>query len=231
MQNRMKKTANCRKERKCHSEVSLTLKLVKNSNHQKCSAKEWGQTGQSNQAPFSADDIRNEFELAASDCQRYFERMYKIIDFSAVAIIALLGIGCNIFAEDIVAACLVFGYFLPGCVGVFGMLYAYNAYALAACGKKAELLHGLLYEGETGKTEKINAAMNRYIVTDDVAKIIAYGVVLAFYMLIPAVSVAFTLWHLDHFVHWGWYGVLPGLCVLVYWMFVIIIVKEIIHML
>lgn len=38
------------------------------------------------------EDVRSEYDVARDNCKLYFERMYKILEFSMAVIIAIVGI-------------------------------------------------------------------------------------------------------------------------------------------
>ena len=143
------------------------------------------------------ESIRNDYNIARENCKLYFERMYKILEFSLGVMVAVIGIdsgwlGGNkleIFEGDV-----VFLYVLPTCLFVLGLLYTYNAYSLAVYGNEADALRRELYEyhGEYGQNS--NASTCRYIKTNSACAIIAYGTCSAFYILAPKFSILFA-WH------------------------------------
>ena len=136
----------------------------------------------------------NEFKLADECCARYFDFMYKILQFSFAAIIAVVGIGFGFFNNNVKTShycALIFSYVLPICLYVFGTMYAYNAYGLSIYGKKAELLHRKLC-AEDELYETLGATMNQYVITNRVVASIAYGVPLLFYIFMPCLSICFS---------------------------------------
>ena len=96
------------------------------------------------------NELKHEFDLEVNRCQSYFELMYKTFNFSFAAIVALVGFVCSLYGIDtqpeykdfLVGVILYFA--IPACLYVFGIMYTYNAYSLAVCGKRAERLHNEL---------------------------------------------------------------------------------------
>lgn len=142
-----------------------------------------------------SDELKREFEFETSRCQSYFDLMYKTFNFSFVAIVALVGFVCGLYGQepepanrDFFAG-VIFCFAIPVCLYVFGIMYTFNAYALAACGKRAELLHNELYKNKDYiNTKFYNKIIKRYIITDRKVALISYGVPLGFYILTPPAS-------------------------------------------
>ena len=89
--------------------------------------------------------LLKEFEFEDSRCKYYYDLMYKVIQFTFVAVVAL---AVCAFAKDTEQSdkCMILSLILPICIYIFGIMYAYNAYALSICGKRAELLHRKMIE-------------------------------------------------------------------------------------
>lgn len=136
------------------------------------------------------DDLIRDLELENNRTKTYFDLMYKILQFTFVAIIALLAIifnsNINIFNLRILLQ-----YILPICMYVFGMMYIYNAYALAISGERAEILQFLIYEDIDDKN-KFKSIVSKYICTNRKITLISYGVPLGFYILMPFASCLFA---------------------------------------
>ena len=67
--------------------------------------------------PFKQEDILRELELADRNCQRYFDRMYKILEFTFAAIIAIVSVGFGFYTKDKVDdfVSYLFLYVIPVC--------------------------------------------------------------------------------------------------------------------
>lgn len=148
-------------------------------------------------------EIRVEFEMADKNCQRYFDRMYRTLEFSFAAIVAIVGIGFTLFEKSMVdiPGFFLFAYVLPVCLYVFGMTYIYNAYALAVYGKTAEVLHHRLYLQKDNllrnSSNTYDQIMKKYVMTHPRYTKIAYGVCVAFFVILPGASIGFG---------WGIFG-------------------------
>ena len=138
------------------------------------------------------DDILRKYNIARENCKQYFERMYKILEFSLGLMVAVIGIDSGVLVgnrSEVLEENLIFLYILPICLFVLGMLYTYNAYSLAVYGNEAETLNKKYYEGcEFGEKAQITF-VNRYIKTDSSCAFAAYGVCLIFYFAMPLFSI------------------------------------------
>ena len=144
--------------------------------------------------PYDKNDLIREFELEHERCQSYFSLMYKTLEFSFVAIVALavcaFSVNDNEELQNIVL-CLV----LPISLYVFGIMYAYNAYALAVYGKRAHIIHCQIYDPLLGNRDTTNLhselidILPIYVATNRKTTLIAYGVPLGFFLTMPLASV------------------------------------------
>ena len=144
--------------------------------------------------PYDKNDLIREFELEHERCQSYFSLMYKTLEFSFVAIVALaacaFSVNDNEELQNIVL-CLV----LPISLYVFGIMYAYNAYALAVCGKRAHIIHCQIYDPLLGNRDTTNLnselidILPIYVATNRKTTLFAYGVPLGFFLTMPLASV------------------------------------------
>ena len=144
---------------------------------------------------YTLKDILREFNIITGISERYFDLMYKILQFTFAAIIAIVGIGFGFFNEENTSkqyCSIIFSYVLPVCMYVFGIMYTYNAYALALCGKKAEYLHNKLYQGKHSNNKQFSELMRKYVITNRVITLLSYGVPLGFYIVIPAASICLS---------------------------------------
>lgn len=171
----------------------------------------------------SKDDLIREFEFENNRCMFYLDFMYKILQFTFTADIALLTIA---FSEKILSGSDVASIFLelilPICTFVFGIMYAFNAYVLAVCGERAEMLHLKIYScftagGEMSGDEKsLYDNLCRYVIADRKVSLISYGVPLGFYLVIPWAS-CYLGWR--HFTPYDdlLLKISPVLCLIVYY--------------
>lgn len=133
------------------------------------------------------EDIIREFDLEAQRSDNYFSLMYKIIQFTFVAVAATLGFAISLIgdANKTKGLCFIGTYAIPLIIYVFGTMYAYNAYAIAISGKRAQKLHDLIY-----KNGSADIIVKEYILSNKGLVIISYGVTLAFYIFIPLFSIS-----------------------------------------
>ena len=143
------------------------------------------------------EDVRSEYDVARDNCKLYFERMYKILEFSMAVIIAIVGIDAvspgSSYAYNTFEY-IVFLHILPGCLYVLGLLYAYNAYSLTVYGNEAHTLKKRLYEKNDYGTAELNSIMINYIKTKPFKALISYGGCLVFYIVVPRLSIMFACW-------------------------------------
>ena len=138
-------------------------------------------------------DIRCEYDVARENCKLYFERMYKILEFSLGVMIAVIGIDVGVLGGSQSTDSfghIIFLYILPVCLFILGLLYTYNAYSLAVYGNEAQALRKELYSKTSGKSE-IDGIMREYIKTNPRYTKKCYGVCLVFYIVAPLVSVIY----------------------------------------
>lgn len=143
----------------------------------------------------SMDEIaKREFDFEHARCQGYIDCLYKTLEFTFAALIATVGIGFGFSdpSNQETFGVAVFAYVLPICIYVFGVMYAYNSYALAICGKRAELLHSRMYRFSEQDVQFTNL-VNKYVLADRFLTMLAYGVPLGFYLTIPTVSIVYSI--------------------------------------
>lgn len=168
---------------------------------------------------YTLKDILREFNIITGISERYFDLMYKTVQFTFAAIIAVVGIGFGFFKEDNMSkqyCSIVFSYVLPVCLYVFGIMYTYNAYALALCGKKAEFLHNMLYQGKYSNDEHFSEVMRKYVITNRVITLLSYGVPLGFYIVIPFASIFLSCKVFSVSEKLFLYHILPVILLLIY---------------
>lgn len=145
----------------------------------------------SREKQFTAEDIATEFRLADNNCQRYFDRMYQTLAFSFAAIIPIVAIGFGLSDKETIEdlGYILFLYVLPICMYFFGTMYLYNAYALATYGKSAECLHQILYSSKKYRHNTVDKILKRYVMTCPGLTLVAYGIGVVFYTVIPGASI------------------------------------------
>ena len=143
--------------------------------------------------PFKQEDILRELELADRNCQRYFDRMYKILEFTFAAIIAIVSVGFGFYTKDKVDdfVSYLFLYVIPVCMYVFGVLYLYNGYALSVYGLSAEILHSKIYETKGSRQKEFDKCMRNYVLTLPSLTVLSYGLTVVFFVLFPRASIWF----------------------------------------
>ena len=134
--------------------------------------------------------LKYEFDLETKRAQSYFDLMYKTLNFAFAALTALIALTGALFNKSaqntIQLKMLAFSYAIPISMFVFGIMYAYNAYALAVCGRRAEKIHYLLHLDK--KYEIYEEDIKKYVVADRKANLLAYGVPLGFFITVPLAS-------------------------------------------
>lgn len=178
---------------------------------------------------YNKDDIIREFEFEHNRCQSYFDLMYKTLQFVFVAIVALV---VGVFSSDDnpelqnLIMCLI----LPICMYVFGIMYAYNAYALAACGERAEILHSNIYKCthnfELEKNKRLSEILPLYIICDRKITLIAYGIPLGFYLTVPVASYLVGMLFFPVYSNL-FFEVCPIICLIFYYAIMILIIYSI----
>lgn len=187
---------------------------------------------------YNKQDAIREFELAQRECKSYFDYMYKVLQFSFAAIIAIIAAASQLFdadspnIENIKA--IILSYILPISTYIFGVMYAYNAYALTVCGKQAEKLHNEIYTFETDEMDISDNLVNKnvkdfprikkYIVTDRKITFFAYGLQLMFYVAFPVSSDVFSLILCDATGSFFFYKILPFIMTFLYLIIMSIII-------
>ena len=136
------------------------------------------------------EDMIREFDFEYKREQSYFDYMYRSVQFSFVAIVAVFITASELFTPYSNNKMLFFqvllSYVLPTCLYVFGTMYTFNAYALSLCGDRAAKLHKMIYSGKQYKNNCTQTNMiKQYFLTDHRLSILSYGVTLGFYMVVP----------------------------------------------
>lgn len=186
---------------------------------------------------YNKEDVIREFNIAKERCDSYFDYLYKVLQFSIAAIIAIIVAAAQLFGHDASGIkniddirAIILSYILPICTYIFGVMYAYNAYALTVCGKHAEMLHNKIYEFKSeGEIKDISNYPNikKYIVTNRSVTIFPYGLQLAFYMGFPLASNAFSAVLCENISNFFFYRILPFIFTGLYLSIVLIIIVNI----
>lgn len=174
-------------------------------------------------------DMIREFEFEHNRCQSYFDLMYKILEFSFVAIVGIIVLGfgmCDIQQKiPTKYIALIFCYVLPVCLYVFGIMYAYNAYAMTLSGERAEEIHRKIYENLNW--EDVKSDISKYVITNRWITMLAYGTFLGFYIFVPLASVILSIKFFE--VEYAfWYKILPIALLAIYYIILSIIIVKII---
>lgn len=174
---------------------------------------------------YDKTDLIREFEFEHNRCQSYFELMYKTLQFSFAAIVALLvfALGKENYQGNSI---MIFQLILPICIYVFGIMYAYNAYALAVCGERAEILHSHIYaSGQNILTGEMGRILKIYVATDRKVTLLSYGVSLGFYLVIPIASCILGLYKNNYVI--DLYTILSFVFLIIYHVLMAIVIKAI----
>ncbi len=183
-------------------------------------------------AKYCRNDIIREFEIAQNGCRSYFDYMYKTSQFSFAALIAIVVMTTQLinktdagYANAVLKIVLV--YVLPIFTYIFGIMYTYNAYGLAVCGKRAEIMHRKIYE--MGFEADINDGgfsdeLIKYVSTDRRVTLIGYGVQLTFYFLFPFSSIVVSNYFCIVTGHKFFFSILPYIFYIVYFAMMSLIV-------
>lgn len=135
------------------------------------------------------------FEFEHGLTKNYFDLMYRSLQFTFAAIIAVLVVA---YQKDIEsgAASLFLTLVLPVCTYVFGVLYAFNAYALAVSGKRAEIVRIHIFPNKSSFTlmhkyndEALIKVLFTYVGNKRTISLISYGVALGCFLLAPLTSI------------------------------------------
>lgn len=102
---------------------------------------------------FNKDDLIREFQLEQDRSNCYFNLMYKTLQFTFLAVASFIVCAFSLYKEQVIIN-LIFSLIIPICCYVFGIMYAYNAYALTVSGKRAEILHSNIYAKKRLRTKK-----------------------------------------------------------------------------
>lgn len=147
----------------------------------------------------SPEDLIWVFEFEHGRTQTYFDLMYRSLQFTFAAAIAVIVVAFRTDIE-IGAASLLLTLILPVCIYIFGMLYALNAYSLAVCGKRAEIIRGQIFcdtinQSSDNVPEDVKEILVTYVGNKRFISLISYGVALGCFIVAPIVSLilGFTL--------------------------------------
>ena len=107
--------------------------------HKRCTQKQPKTEKKCTDEKLNYNKLKNSFDLEHSRCENYFDRMYRTIQFTFVALIA---IAVFTFSNDLSnwSIALMLSFVLPAVIYVFGIMFSYNAYALAIYGKRASVI-------------------------------------------------------------------------------------------
>lgn len=179
---------------------------------------------------YSSEEIKRELEASLASEKKYFDLMYQTLQFSFAAIIAVAGFAFAFFdenANEMNYCSLLFSYVLPGCLYVFGIMYAYNAYALAICGKKTETLHQKLYANKASNDPDFDSMMKKHVISNRLITLLAYGVPLGCFLVVPIASIAFScvIYNMEDSMFF--YHILPALILCLYLFLMLILIVAI----
>ena len=149
---------------------------------------------------YTRDDLILEFQLEVTRCQSYSDLLYKAIQFTFVAVIAL--VAAAVPGEEVgKSTVFILMICIPICVCVFGVLYAYNMYALGICGTRAEKIHQKIYsfEGQNSvggqmksqEEDPFSGVLTGYVISKKYLTVIAYSAMLLFFIAVPEISFMF----------------------------------------
>ena len=175
------------------------------------------------------EDLIREFEFEHNRCQSYFDLMYKTLEFSFAAIVAIvvLGFGMCDVQKDIPTkyTALIFCYVLPVCLYVFGIMYAYNAYDMTLSGERAEKMHKKIYENSNW--EDFKSDISKYVISNRWITMFAYGTFLGFFIVIPPASIILSIEFFKVESSVFLYQVLPFILLAIYYIILAIIILQI----
>lgn len=187
---------------------------------------------------YGKNDLIREFEFEHARCQHYFELMYKVIQFTFAAIIAVVVVVFQGNSNEQYGALLLM-LVLPVCIYVFGALYAFNAYALAVGGDRAEAIHEKIYENERetflkehdnmeDSLESFDKIFQSYVINSRYRSLVAYGVALGCFIVAPAFSIILGHTLFSPYAKWVVFISYFGLAVylIIMWYIIIGIVKN-----
>lgn len=176
--------------------------------------------------------VFEEYKLTSSIGDKYFDYMYRTIQFSIVFYGAIIGIGVAEGTELLLKQ-MIFRLALPVFSIVFGLMYCYNSCALAKIGYfsvKQEMKLKILCLQENNESDIMGWVT--YGKTVRGGYLLSYGTILVMYLTLPIFSIL-----------WGWqYGrisitdfewinkvvnIMPYAFYLVYLAFMLSIIKNI----
>lgn len=185
-------------------------------------------------------DLIRELEAENKRCAMYMGFMYQVLQFTFVAIIALAvcAFGTEIEPSGTI---IVFKLVLPICFYIFGVMYAFNAYALSKCGVREELIHSTIFGSNNNACqdaeESIFVSKDTYfliaknVATNRVVTLISYGVPLGFYLALPCASIylGFLMGDpkiiLPNFV----FNILPIIGLIIYYVLMMVIIFNLVR--
>ena len=171
----------------------------------------------------------SENDIETKRAQSYFDLMYRIMNFAFAALtafIALTGALFNIEKNTDQLKILAFSYFIPVSMSVFGIMFAYNAYALAVCGRRAEKIHFLLHLNE--EYPIFENDIKKWVVADRKINLLSYGVPLGFFIVVPLASHIVWCRILKTACCSFWEYWFPYICIGIYYIILILIIISII---
>jgi len=121
---------------------------------------------------------------------------------------------------------LIFCYVLPVCLYVFGIMYAYNAYAMTLSGERAEKMHKKIYEKTNW--EDFKSDISKYVISNRWITMFAYGTFLGFYIVIPPASIILSIEFFKIESSVFLYQVLPFILLAIYYIILTIIIFQIV---
>lgn len=169
-----------------------------------------------------------EFKFEDERCKYYFSLMYKVIQFTFVAIVALIVCALENNINDTTKN-LILSLVLPICIYVFGTMYLYNVYALSVCGKRAELIHKQIFNNRELKeieSDELRELLAKYVIGDRKLSMLYNGVCLGFYITIPIGSYILSM----EFPKFGgaFFQIAPIVCMILFYGLILFIMPTLI---
>ncbi len=150
----------------------------------------------------SERDLIRELEFENARLTNYFDYLYRTLQFTFVAIVAVFLAAADIYnssgpseQDKWIFFSILLYYVLPACIYVFGCMYIFNVYALSICGKRAEDIHKLIYDNKKIETciKGDIDLIKKYVISDRKITFLTYGVCLGFYIVCPLASITIAL--------------------------------------
>ena len=167
---------------------------------------------------YQEEDLIREFEFEHKRTESYFDRMYRVLQFTFAAVIAIVIAAFQVESVEVKNVenygAILLMLILPACTYVFGPMYAFNAYALAVGGARAEAIHEKIYEIKYGaikdsdkseNQDNVDKVVRRYVLNDRHLSLLTYGVALGCFFIVPffSILIGWTLFD-SHavWIHW-----------------------------